>query len=101
MSELDGKLDYILKSNAAVQRHYDKDSEKDYDNLIPAIKQAFADDKTWHLDLQTFEKDGLPLMTGQEWYSRYRTEWNKIIATGDYGANSHIEAAKLASNIDK
>lgn len=41
MSGIDDTLDCILKSNAAVQRHYDKDSERDYDLLVPAIKQAF------------------------------------------------------------
>src|SRR4051812_4670078 len=38
---------------------------------IAQIKQAFADDKEWNLNLNKFELDGQPLMTGQEFYSRF------------------------------
>lgn len=49
MGNLDDKLNYILKSNAAVQVDFDRDSHKDYALLIPAIKQAFLDEgyKKW------------------------------------------------------
>lgn len=43
MSDLDTKLDFILKSNAAVQVNFDEYSIKDYDKLIPEIKQAFME----------------------------------------------------------
>jgi hypothetical protein len=86
---------------------------------VEQIKQAFTDDKTWHLDLQKFEKDGQPLMTGQEWYDRFtgylwKPPKQEIISHDDdwethdrfYRAggqnfmyNQAIEAAKRAARI--
>lgn len=40
---LDAKLHYILKSNGAIQRHFDEASERDYETLVPQIKQAFGE----------------------------------------------------------
>lgn len=98
MSDLDEKLNWILKSNAAVQVNFDTSSFDDYQNLIPDIKQAFADagyvDASRMLKLSVLMSEqakiladmaqsnlppiyGTGLMTGQEWYERFLDEINK------------------------
>jgi hypothetical protein len=95
----------------------DDEVAKDAETGLAEIKQAFIDDG-WHKPLDgegiigrreaprdtAYTITGpyeevIRMMTGQEWYDRYRNEWNAIVATGDVRADSHIEAAKKAAGI--
>jgi len=78
---IDDKIHYILKSNASVQRYFDKDATRDYENLVPEIKKAF-EDGGWKkvgrheiINQRLREKVAKgELMTGQEFYSRFEKE---------------------------
>jgi len=99
MNVLDDKLDYILKSNAAVQRHFDKHAEADYDKLIPQIKQAIAKEQIKEVLSNPVE------MTGQEWYNRFEKELEKynlgiLPTTKFFNRAKVLQAAKRAAGLE-
>lgn len=82
--ELREKLDWILKSNTAVNIST-PDIGKDYEEIIPQITQAFVD-AGWHY-IETEQPiphsmvrvyEAPELMTGQEWEEKAITEgWRR------------------------
>jgi len=115
MSDLDSKLDYILKSNAAVQRCADKDALNDYDKLIPAIKQAFSEAGYLQIPMvevvtrykqgkkpEVFMVNGKEVMSGQEWYDRFEAELtSQTNVKTQFSWLGIMIAAKRASGLDK
>lgn len=126
MSNLDDKLreiaEDVFRAGVGTQADDIKHSEKAYLNLqkhytteaISQIKQAFKDENyiqvpetvindDGSMDVRYAKKvlqNGVPLMTGQEWYEKFQneiSEWGLGAYSGDL--DSVIEAAEKASGL--
>lgn len=111
MSNLDDKLREIL--TGCVNRAYDDMDSKSwhdpYSEPIAQIKQAFTDEGykqyTIHTKITTLNgvvttQHGQAIMTGQEWYDRFKKELTNIKPPDEY-VGDVVAAAKRASGVFK